>query len=159
MKYFFNDQKNRDRLLIILESWVGTPYRHKSGVKGLGVDCAYFLSRVGEELGLVSQGALLPEYSRDFHNHVRDEIYAEFLRKHPLLVEVGITKPMDGDIILYKFGKIASHSAVYFGGYTYQARFRVGVVKFHWNQDKRRRRFGFRIKYKDINSKRSLDIR
>ena len=144
MEIYFKNKERKDRLLEVLESWRGTPYRHHTGVKGLGVDCAYFVGCVLKEVGVIEQFDV-PEYPIDFHMHIPKEIYVQHFRNHPLTIDVGFKNPIDGDILIYKYGKIASHSAIYFDNYTWQPRARVGVEKFHISQGRRRLKYGFRL--------------
>jgi cell wall-associated NlpC family hydrolase len=90
--------------------WVGTPYKHYHGVKGIATDCGLFIMRVYANCGLCTFEQ--PEfYPTDwawhsptgewFKNIVLDSCHQ--VSKE----EVGI-----GDIILYKFGKTLSHGAI-----------------------------------------------
>src|SRR3954471_15572119 len=51
-------------------SWVGTPYHHRAGIKGLngGVDCAHFPYRVYHEVGLLPE-LDLGDYPPDWFFH------------------------------------------------------------------------------------------
>lgn len=144
MKPFFESEERKKQLYDVLESWRGTPYRHRTGVKQLGVDCAFFIGCVVVELGIINNFKVT-DYPMDFHLHSSDEGFANHLRNHPLIQEVGFDNPMNGDIVLYKFGKIASHAAFYFDDYAWQSRFKIGVEKFHWSLDYKRLKYGFRL--------------
>jgi len=145
MKPFFRTQERKDELFEVLESWEGTPYRHHSGVKYYGVDCAFFIGSVLIELGIV-ESFRATEYARDFCLHSYcDDGFAKHLREHPVLEEVGFKNPMDGDIVLYKFGRVAGHSAFYFDRNSWQARSKIGVVKLDWSIDYNRLTYGFRV--------------
>jgi len=141
---YYRSKERQEELLKILKSWEGTPYRHRTGVKNLGVDCAFFIGCVLVELGIINNFKVT-DYSTDFHLHSRDEGFARHLRNHPLMQEVGVKTPMNGDIVLFKFGRIASHASFYFNDYVWQSRFNIGVEKFHWNLDYKRLAYGFRL--------------
>jgi len=144
MKPFFSTQERKDELYKVLVSWKDTPFKHHTGVKHLGVDCAFFIGCVLVELGIINNFKVT-DYSTDFHLHSSDEGFANHLRNHPLIQEVGFGNPMNGDILLYKFGKISAHAAFYFDGYAWQSRSRIGVEKFHWSLDYKRLTYGFRL--------------
>jgi len=144
MKPFFRTKERENRLLEILESWEGTPFRHHSGVKHFGVDCAHFVGCVGKELGII-EGFVATEYSRDFCLHTREEGFLGHLRSHPTLEEVSINNLMNGDILLYKFGRVSGHAAIYFDGYAWQSRSKAGVIKINCVLDRKRLTNAFRI--------------
>ena len=54
-------------------SWIGTPYQHQSRVKGVGVDCAMFIAEVGNNLGLLDPSKIVPNYSKQWHLHNKEE--------------------------------------------------------------------------------------
>lgn len=43
---------SRASLVEIARSWVGTPYHHAAGVKGVGVDCAFMVCMSFQEAGV-----------------------------------------------------------------------------------------------------------
>ncbi len=131
MKYFFENKENRDKLKKILESWIGTPFRHQCGVKGLGTDCAYFIANVFIELGLIQwRKDLIPDYPKDWHIHNTRELLKETIEKTLNVIQIDINEEFfDGDIFLFHFGKAASHVAIYFENNLYQALEDVGVIK------------------------------
>jgi len=128
---FFDDKQ--EELQQELESWVDTPFRHHQGVKGTGVDCIHLVARVLEHFGF---GPFrIPDYARDWHLHqehelLRDGIFAQLdVDEIPLDEE-----PKNGDILLYKFGRAAAHSGIYFDKYIYHAIIGVGVVKMRFDK-------------------------
>jgi len=144
IKPFFRTQERQNRLLEVLESWEGTPYRHRSGVKYYGVDCAHFIGCVLMELGII-ESFKVTKYSRDFCLHTSEEGFVAHLREHPLLEEININDLMNGDILLYKFGRVSGHSAIYFDGDAWQSRSKYGVIKLNCTLDQRRLTNGFRV--------------
>jgi cell wall-associated NlpC family hydrolase len=131
MKDYFDDIERREKLLAILESWLGTPFRHHSGVKGLGTDCIHFVGRVFEEMGLVRwKKDIIPDYPRDWHLHSTREMLKERVLKELKVVQVSLGDELkDGDILLFHLGKAASHAGIYYKEYVYQAVERMGVCK------------------------------
>lgn len=131
MKWFFEDEDKIKILQSELDSWIRTPYRHMCGVKGLGCDCIHFVVRVFEnpELGVVSYGRVrVPKYNRDWHLHHTDELLYNALRSHPKLEEIYLGGYMEGDILLHKFGRAMSHSAIYSRGKIFHSMDKIGVT-------------------------------
>lgn len=151
MKYFFEDIENQKKLKKILDEWVGTPWRHRCGVKGKGADCIHFVARVLEELGLlIWRDGLIPDYAPDWHLHNTRELLKDALEKEVRGEWVNIENPMNGDILLSHYAKAASHAGFYFDGYVYQAirlRNKGGVFKITINDlyFKRNIKFNYRV--------------
>lgn len=144
--YYFEDVERQDRLRLVLEEWRGTPFRHWAGVKQVGCDCIHLVARVLEELGL---GPFkLPRYPSDWHLHKEDTrlidgisngLNVEKLSEHASM--------LNGDIVLYRFGKSSSHAAIFCDDHVYHAVSGVAVVRTAWNDPywRRRRKLVLRI--------------
>lgn len=89
-------------------SWIGTPYHHAAGVKGAGVDCAFFLIRVFQACGLAPYDLDPRPYPRDWHLHQDGERYLGWIERY--CHQVIEARP--GDIALFKFGRCVSHGAI-----------------------------------------------
>lgn len=103
-----NEEYERQKVVEIAKSWIGTPYHHAGRVKGAGADCLTLLAEVYIEAGLVND-VHIPYYPQDWHLHRSEELYLSGL--------LGYTKeisdePKAGDIILWKFGRCFSHGAI-----------------------------------------------
>jgi len=149
VKYYFEDQEESARLKAILEEWLYTPYKHRTGVKGLGCDCIHMVGCVLEELGLfVFDTKSVPDYPRDWHLHNTREILAEGIVNRLNVEKVPISDTMlNGDIILSHYGKASSHAGIFFDGYVYQALDRIGVRKINYKDKKfkKQMRYAFRV--------------
>lgn len=90
--------------------WVGTPYKHYASIKGVGADCALFIMKVYENVGLI-KFVQPPYYPKDwaFHNPT-GEIFDKAVASY--CVEITKEEVKLGDIILYKFGKVLSHGSI-----------------------------------------------
>ena len=146
MKYYFEDVKEQERLKVILESWLDppTPFRHHCGIKGLGTDCIHFVARVYEEVGVLKwRKGLVEEYPRDWHLHNTRERLSEAIEQELNIKKIELSQLMNGDIVLSHYGKAASHAAIFFDGYIYQAIDRIGVRKIRIED----RFFGGQMKY------------
>ena len=104
---------SKKRIAIITEAheWLGTPYHDQQCVKGEGVDCAMFVFGIAMELGMVDELDRLkvPAYSPEWHLHNDDE------RLLYILESFGCKetkKPLIGDIITFKFGRVSSHLGI-----------------------------------------------
>jgi len=129
MKYYFEDTNKQKELKVILDEWLGTPFRHRCAVKGEGADCIHFVAAVLDELGILDFNLVkIPDYAPDWHLHNTREMLLENVKKHLNVEVVPIGNNKNGDIILSHFGKAASHSSIYFDDHLYHALNGVGVV-------------------------------
>lgn len=104
----------RNDIINEANTWMGTPYKHFSSVKGAGADCALFIMRVYSNCGLIEYKQ--PEfYANDWslHNPTK-EIFRDIVLESCHQIEKKDLKK--GDIILYKFGKMLSHGALLMDG-------------------------------------------
>jgi cell wall-associated NlpC family hydrolase len=104
------DENYGENIIKEANTWIGTPYKHFSSVKGAGADCALFIMRVYANCGLIKYKQ--PEfYANDWslHNPKR-EIFREIVLQSCHQIEEKQLKK--GDIILYQFGKAMSHGAI-----------------------------------------------
>lgn len=131
MSYFDNEKKQK-KLKQVLESWLETPFKHATGVKGQGVDCIYLVARVLEEVGL---GPFrIPEYPKDWHLHNSEELLIKGTKGNLKVKEVKLDDIQNGDVIIYKIDKAAAHAAIYFDGFIYHAVNNCEVVRECINQ-------------------------
>ncbi len=90
-------------------SWLNTPFRHNTRLKGVGVDCVQLLIAVFSEVGLIEP--FEPEhYSKDWFLHRSDEKYLDGLRQYAEPVEQPF---LLGDIFTYRFARAISHAGIY----------------------------------------------
>lgn len=137
MIYYFDDHENQQRLQTILDEWVGTPFRHHCGVKGRGTDCIHFGVRVLEEVGAVPYNRWgIPKYVKDWHLHNRQELLYEGIIASNLFHEFPLKETWQtGDIILYRFGRVTSHLAIFCNGHVYNSITNLGVLKMNPQDD------------------------
>jgi len=93
-------------------SWAGTPFRHAGALKHVGVDCIHLVEAVLRAVGLLGVDAIVPRYSPDWHLHQRRELLLDGLRQHCDEVEAPYQV---GDILVWRYGRAASHCGVYIG--------------------------------------------
>lgn len=141
MKYYFENKEKVEELAAILESWINTPFRHHSGVKHLGCDCIHLVARVFEEMGMGP--FYIPPYERDWHVHRENSLLEEGIKARVKVEDFPAEDPVDGDVVLFRFGKSNSHSAIFYKGLIYHAVTNLKVLKTPWKDKvwfKRRRK-------------------
>ncbi len=103
-----NETEQRNRLVAIAHTWLGTPYQHCGRFKNVACDCVTLLVGIYEEAGLIPK-VEIPYYPHDWHLHRNEEMYMGGLLKHAHEIT---TPPKPGDIILWNFGRCYSHGAI-----------------------------------------------
>jgi len=130
MKYYFESEDRQKKLKEILESWLGTPWRHHCGVKGRGADCIHFVAEVLIECGaLQRKKGMIPDYAPDWHLHKPNSRLWDGIRKALVVEHVNSSTFRNGDLMLFMYGRATSHSAIFLDGFLYQATTGVGVQK------------------------------
>ena len=123
-KYFFDDLQKIEDLKQELESWKGTPYKHRTGVKQRGCDCIHLvvnsLKVVGADKG---RHIAIPKYAPDWHMHTGTPLLIEGIKAQYDVEEIKIDPDLirNGDVILFHWGRQAAHSGIYMDGQVYQA--------------------------------------
>lgn len=148
MKRYFENPSRQNELREILASWEGTPFRHWCGVKQEGCDCIHFIVRVLEETGYLEPNKVkIPWYPHDWHLHNDEELLLAGMKKYLKYENVGFANPLNGDIILYEFGKTKSHTAFFLDDHIYHAVFSIGVLRSPWSEGewRKRRKKGIRL--------------
>ena len=97
-----------DRIVAEAETWLRTPWRHCSDIKGVGVDCAMLLLRVYQGVGLVPPQIDPRPYPRDWYLHHDHERFVPWVREYADPVEQGER----GDVAMFNFGRHAAHGAI-----------------------------------------------
>ena len=98
------------RAAIVAEAltWEGTPYATRAMIKGVGVDCAMLPSAVYHAVGLIP--AMAPEYPADWMMHRDEELFLSYIRPHAREIEE--SELGQGDLVIWRFGRTYSHSAI-----------------------------------------------
>jgi cell wall-associated NlpC family hydrolase len=103
----------REKLVHETKSWIGTPYRGWSRVKGPkgGVDCGQILAGVYINAGFLAPEIDLPKYySLSVAQHKESTEYIDLIRKY--FREVPEAEALPGDIVVYKLGLAFAHAAL-----------------------------------------------
>ncbi len=99
---------NGERYVIQARTWLYTPFFHTGRQKGIGVDCVGLTLCVAQELGIIPW-YMTPTYSPVMPNGF---LRAEVERFCDPINNDDIES---GDILLYKFGGLEQHTAIWTG--------------------------------------------
>jgi cell wall-associated NlpC family hydrolase len=100
----------RARVVEIARSWLGTPFHHVAGKKGIGVDCAFLLARVYEEAGVIPP-VQIERYSPQWFLHRDEERFIGYVLRCGGR-EIPEKDATTGDCALYKLGRCYAHGAI-----------------------------------------------
>lgn len=115
----------RDDIMSCAMSWLNTPYQHQVGLKGVGVDCAYFVGKVAEEVGAIEKFYVEP-YSIEWHWHSKEEKMLDIVKGFGA---IEVSTPQKGDILAFRYGRTCSHLGIYLYGDTFiHAHLKAGKV-------------------------------
>lgn len=103
------EQEQRALVCEKAREWLGTPYHHNQGLKGVGTDCALFPAAVYAEAGMIDP--ISPSYTQDWHLHRSREIYVEWVLKCGG-IEIPQEQARGGDLALWKWGRAFSHGGI-----------------------------------------------
>ncbi|MFT4954340.1 MAG: NlpC/P60 family putative phage cell wall peptidase [Brevundimonas sp.] len=89
----------RQQALVEARAWIGTPYRHRTSVKGEGCDCLGLVRGVWRGLyGAEPEG--LPPYSPDWAERGGDETLLTAARRW--MVQIPVREARAGDVLLFR---------------------------------------------------------
>lgn len=93
--------------------WVDTPYQHQARVLGVGVDCAQLVMGVAIMCNMLTneEADKVEPYTRDWALHNKEEKMIGILEGFGC-TKVNIEDQRPGDIITFKFGRVASHLGI-----------------------------------------------
>ena len=109
----------------IMSSWLGTPYRHCTMVKGRGADCTLFIGACWVEFGILEKVSW-DYYSHDWHMNTHEEKvlnglykhFSNYTNKNYALVRLMEDEPfLPGDVITFALTPtgVTNHAGVYLG--------------------------------------------
>lgn len=146
---FFSSKEKQEALLKEMKKWKTTPFKHRTGVLKVGVDCFHFMINVYGAVGAL-KGDLkkIPYYGHDWALHTDNQRFYKWAKSRPELVQVPFKSIMNGDLILYQFGRAASHCGIFFDPNVYQVLSGSGVhiTNFYTTAWTRRVKYLFRVK-------------
>lgn len=150
MKYFFEEEKKQRELKDVLDSWLGTPFRHMAGVKKLGCDCVHFVATAMEEVGAGPKKGnkyQISPYPKDWHIHHDEELLMKGIVEQMAVERESLDRPKNGDMFLFKYGRACSHIAIYFDDRFYQSVAGRKLIASPWMERPwhHRKRYNFRM--------------
>ncbi|XUY27529.1 NlpC/P60 family protein [Agrobacterium sp. rho-8.1] len=90
-----------ERVLVMADSWIGTPYRHQACLKGIGCDCLGLVRGLWREL-YGDEPELPPPYARDWAERGgEDRLLAAALRH--FLPVASMANALPGDMLLFRW--------------------------------------------------------
>ena len=104
------EEEKRDHIVATAREWLGTPFHHVAGIKGVGVDCAHFLAKIYEEAGIIEPLKIEP-YSPQWFLHRDEEKFMGYVFQAGG-VEIEESEAKRGDVVLYKIGRCYAHGAI-----------------------------------------------
>lgn len=98
-----------ERAAVLAEAltWLGTPFAHRSSVKGGGVDCAQFIRCVFVACNVIPSFDS-PVYPSQWHLHRDEQRYIEWIER--FAVETLVPRP--ATVAIWKFGRCFSHAGI-----------------------------------------------
>lgn len=139
-------QEQRDKIVAEAHTWVGTPYRGWSCMKGCGADCGQLLYGIYRNCGLLPELNLPKDYSIQVAQHRASTEYVDLVAAH--MREITEAEVLPGDVVLYKLGLAYAHGGliVSWPEYVIHAIAHSGVVAHHAASFKRAARRFFTLK-------------
>jgi len=106
------EQQQRNTVVALARTWVGTPYRTGACVRGPdgGVDCANLPAAVYQEAGMVEKFEV-EYYPPDWHLHQGAERYLNRVMMYGRELPEG-ELPKPGDMVVWRFGRCFAHGAI-----------------------------------------------
>lgn len=103
---------NEQRIAVVKETktWIGTPYRGHSCIKGVGTDCGQLLYGVYRAIGLLPAVELPKDYSLQVSKHRASTEYIDIVDKY--FLEIPEADVLPGDLVVYKLGLAYAHAAI-----------------------------------------------
>jgi cell wall-associated NlpC family hydrolase len=93
-------------------TWVDTPYNAYGRIKGVGVNCAYFLYGVAKNAKVIPEDAPFPSsYSPQFSQNVKEERLLGIIQSYGA-IELLESQVKPGDIVVYKNGLSHVHAGI-----------------------------------------------
>lgn len=124
-------QEQREKLIAEGRTWVGTPYRGHSCVKGGGADCGQLLYGIYRAVGLIPRFELPKDYSLQVAQHRASTEYVDTVLQY--FREIPEEEALPGDLVIYQLGLAFAHGGMImeWPNYVLQADLRNGVSGTH----------------------------
>lgn len=100
---------DREKVIEVARSYLGTPFHDGARLKGVGIDCAQLLAAVYSEAALIESPKIEP-YSPQFMLHRDEPLFEQHVLK--FAHEIDEAAAQMGDIVLYQVGRSFAHGAI-----------------------------------------------
>ena len=132
---YFIDPLRVARLQAVCESWLYTPFRQRSCIKGPGggVDCAGFVPACYLEIGAIRESVAIPPYNVDHGAHNTQSLLRDWFERPDVRRRVRRVDEdeahLDGDMVFPKVGQSIHHIAIRIGNSVYHVWRPAGVCR------------------------------
>lgn len=103
----------RAQIVAEASTWIGTPFQHAQHCKRKGCDCIGLIIGVFQQLGCLAPDYIAPRYSQQWHAHKNEELLMRYALDAGFTVKNADPEP--GDVLIFKYGRVCSHSGIYMG--------------------------------------------
>lgn len=93
------DCLQRDEMVRVARSWIGTPYHHQASVRGIGADCLGLLRGVWRDV-YGTDAETPPAYTRDWAEAAGREDLIAGAERHLSPIAIEAIRP--GDVLLFR---------------------------------------------------------
>lgn len=101
------NQDQRDQVVQIAKSWLGTPYRHQASVKSQGCDCIGLIRGIYREFyNLEIDPQDIPPYQPTWYEVDQKDPLITIGKKY--LIEKEVSSVQRGDILIFRMSSTAS---------------------------------------------------
>ena len=107
------NKKQREAIVAETETWIGTPYRGWSRIRGAGVDCGMLLASVFINCGYLPEDIDLPkDYPLYIGQHRESSAYVDLVLQY--FREIPESEVLPGDVVVWKLigSKAYCHAAI-----------------------------------------------
>jgi cell wall-associated NlpC family hydrolase len=115
MKYFFDSEEAKARLIEESGKWIGTPFHEHACVRLAGVDCVHLVAAIYQAVGVLKEFKP-PQYAMDGGQHDDSSKVIEYVhqtgRFECMNNRSGSWACEFGDLLCFRLGKVAFHTAI-----------------------------------------------
>lgn len=98
----------RAQLLTEGLTWLGTPWKHRTCLKGKGVDCVRLIEGIAKAVGIFDPAWKPPIYSPEWHLHKNEEMLQQVMQELGFVL-LPLAARLPGDVLGLQFGRVVSH--------------------------------------------------
>jgi cell wall-associated NlpC family hydrolase len=132
MKYFFDNDEAKARLLNAAGKWIGTPFHPHACIMGVGVDCVHVVAAIYQAAGVMKEFNP-PAYVMDGGHHDESSKVIQYVERTGRFERNSKFRTQNselcfGDLLCFRLGRVEYHVGVKLAGNLFlQAIPRLGV--------------------------------